>query len=80
MRAIREGAENTELLLGFGQDVLNEQMMMNAGRYLVKCVSNLEVETFDELRFMVYHEKHLTFDIERFPPTSDSIRQHIMRA
>ena len=35
---------------------------------------------FDELRNLVYHEKHLQFDIERFPPTSDSITQHILRA
>ena len=26
------------------------------------------------------HEKYLEFDIERFPPTSDNIRQHILRA
>ena len=80
MRAVRVGAENTALLSGFGQEVLDEQMMVNAERFLLKCVSKLDVATFDELRFMVYHEKHLSFDIERFPPTSDSIRQHIMRA
>ena len=38
-----------------------------------------DVDSFDELRFLVYHEKHLQFDIERFPPTSASIKQHILR-
>ena len=35
-----------------------------------------DVGTFHELRFIVYNEKYLAFDIECFPPASDNIRQH----
>ena len=55
-------------------------MIRNAEKFLLKCVTKHDVETFDELRYLVFHEKHLVFDIERFPPTSDSMRQHILRA
>jgi len=57
-------------------------MIQDAEKFLVSCVSPRNVETFDELRNIVYHEKHLKFDIERFPlpPTSGSIREHILRA
>ena len=48
--------------------------------FLLKCITKHHVDTFDELRFMVYHEKYLELDIERFPPTSDNIRQHTLRA
>ena len=34
---------------------------------------NKDVDTFDELRFIVYHEKYVQFDIERFPPTSEKV-------
>ena len=55
-------------------------MIESAEQFLLKCITKHCVDTFDELRLMVYHEKHLQFDIERSPPTSDSIRQHILRA
>ena len=55
-------------------------MIQDAEKFLVSCVSPRNVETFDELRNIVYHEKHLKFDIERFPPTSGAIREHILRA
>ena len=38
------------------------------------------MNTFDELRYFVYSEKHFVFSIECFPSTSDSIRQQILRA
>ena len=75
-----EGLKNFELLSGFGQRALTAEMIDNAEKFLLKCITKHQVKTFDELRYTVYHEKHLEFDIERFPPTSDSIRQHIMRA
>ena len=40
-----------------------------------KCMAKHDVDAFDELHFIVYHENYLEFDIERFPPTSDNIRQ-----
>ena len=38
------------------------------------------IDTFDELHFIVYHEKYLEFHNECFLPTSDNIRQHILCA
>ena len=76
---VREAQVNHELLTGFGQDPLTEEMIKNAETFLLRCISKHKVDSFDELRYIVYHEKHLHFDLERFPPTSDSIRQHILR-
>ena len=55
-------------------------MIADAEKFLLKCITKHDVDTFDELRFIVYHEKYLEFDTERFLPTSDNIRQHILRA
>ena len=54
-------------------------MISDAEKFLLKCITKCDVDTFTELRFIVYHEKYLEFDIERFLPTSDNIRQHILR-
>ena len=55
-------------------------MIADAEKFLLKYVTKYNVNAFDELRFIVYHEKYLEFDIEHFPPTSDNIRQHILGA
>ena len=75
-RAVREGADCYRLLYTFGWDALSDEMTADAEEFLLKCITKHDVDTFDELRFIVYHEKYLEFDIERFPPTSDNIRQH----
>ena len=79
-RAVREGADCYHLLYTFGWDALSDEMIADAEEFLLKCITKHHVDTFDELRFMVYHEKYLELDIERFPPTSDNIRQHTLRA
>ena len=80
-RALKVGVlSGYKLLYSFGRDNIHEDMIYDAEKFLVKCISNHEVDAFDELRCLVYHEKHLTFDIDRFPPTSNSIRFHILRA
>ena len=79
-RAMKEGTSNGyKPLYYFDGDKLSEQMINDAGNFLFKCITKHDVDTFNEL-VIVCHEKHLQFDIERFPPTSDSFRQHIMRA
>ena len=55
-------------------------MIDEAGKVLLKCITKHDVDTFDELHFIVYHEKYLEFGIECFPPPSDNRRQHILRA
>lgn len=80
-QVIKEGANNGyKLLYYFGRDQLSEQMITDAAKILFNCTINYAVDTFSELCFIAYHEKHLQFDIECFPPASDSIRQYIMRA
>ena len=79
-RAVREGAGCYHLLYAFGSDALSDEMIADAEKFLLKCITKHDVDTFDELRFIVYHEKYLEFDTEHFPPTSDNIRQHILRA
>ena len=69
-RAVKEGPESYPLLYSFGRDELSEEMISNAEKFLIKCITKHNVDTFDELRYIIYHEKHLQFDIERFPPTS----------
>ena len=80
-KAVIEGMKNGyNLLYTFGRDEINDQMIADAEKFLLSFITNHKVDTFDELQYIVYHEKHLQFDIERFPPTSASVRQHILRA
>ena len=62
--------KGSELLSSFKLQRLDEDNIQNAEKFLVNCISKNEVDTFDELRHQFFHEKHLSFDIERFPPTS----------
>ena len=59
---------------------MSDEMIADAENFLLKCVTKQDVDTFNELCFIVYHEKYLEFDIERFSPTFDNITQHILRA
>ena len=45
-------------------------MIADAEKFYLKCITERDVDTFTD-------EKYLEFDIERFPPTSDNIRQHV---
>ena len=55
-------------------------MIADAENFVLKCLTKHDVGTFDEMRFIVYHQKYLRFDIERLPQTSGNIRQHKLRA
>ena len=72
-RAVRKGADCYHLLYLFGRDVLCDEMIADAEKFYQKCISTCDVDTFNELCFIAYHEKYLEFDTERFPPTSDQI-------
>ena len=78
-RAVREGADCYHLLYAFGRDTLSDEMIADTEKFLLKCIGKHDVDTFNELHFIVYHEKYLEFDTERFHPSSDNIRQHILR-
>ena len=67
-----------ELIYSFGKSELTDQMINDAKRFLVRCLSsNDNIDCFDELRHEIYHKKQLQFNIETFPPTSSSIKIHI---
>ena len=79
-RADREITNCYQLLYACGRDTLREETIADVEKFLLKCITKHDVDTFDELRFIVYYDKHLVFDIEHFPPTSDTISQHILRS
>ena len=69
-----------DLLEGFGQGPLTENMISSAEKFLVGCISDLDkVETFDELRHYQYHKKSFEFSLEKLAATSKSIHLHIKR-
>ena len=53
----------------------------SAEKFLVKVFNpKSSVNTFDELRYLYYHDKLFKFNVETMPPTSISIVDHIKRA
>ena len=59
---------------------IDEEMVTLAEKFLVRCICKDEnINTFDQLRNMVYYKKSKKLDLERFPPTSSSILLHIKR-
>ena len=82
-RALKTAITCGDLLKSFGKDEISDQMLSDAEQFLVKCVSSSKSHfptSFDELRYEIYHNEKFTFDLEKLPPTSTSIKQHILRA
>ena len=70
-----------ELLHSFGKSDITEPMLLSAVEFLVRCLdSKSNVKTFDDLRNQMYLTKTFQLDLEKLPPTSGSIRLHILRA
>ena len=70
-----------KLLYSFGKEDISDSMMSNAEKFLLKCLSSSdEIHHFDQLRNEIYHKKQNQFNIEKFPPSTSSIEQHIKRA
>ena len=64
-----------ELLCFFvGKTEITDEIIRNAEILLSKCISNLNLDKFDDLKFELYYKK----DLEKFPPTSSSIRQQML--
>ena len=81
VKALKAAETNgNEVLCFFGKSELTENMIDDAEKYLLHCVSHECISSFDELRNDTYHKKLQQFDLEKFPPTSSSIRQHTLRA
>ena len=50
-RAIKEGLKNGySLLYSFGRDEMSNEMLADAEKFLINCISKHQVETLDELR------------------------------
>ena len=56
------------------------QIITNAKIFLKCILSNCSINSFDQLRHETYCDKKFNFNLEKFSPTSESIRQHIKRA
>ena len=58
-RVIKEGINNGyEHLYYFSRDELSEQMISDAEKIL-KCIKKHDVDTCNDLRFIVYYKNHL---------------------
>ena len=56
-------------------------MIHQAKMFLVQCISKDSfLDSFDEIREKMFYKSSLKLDIEKFTPTSDSIRLHILHA
>ena len=56
-------------------------MIVMAEYFLTKCILHAtEFQTFDELRYHLYHTNNFQLDILKLPCTSSAIRLHIHRA
>ena len=82
LKALKTAISDCDLLKTFGKDQINDQMIANAEQFLVKCISSSKCvhKCFDVVSYETFHDKKFAFDLEKLPPTSTSIRQHILRA
>ena len=79
VRLAREGGNS--LLHSFGRGTFTDEILYDSEKFLVKCISPKSIsDTFDDLRYEVYHDKKFKFDLVKFPPTSKTIKEHIKRA
>ena len=73
--------DRSKMLISFGKEPLAWDVIEAAEKFLVGCISNKSgAETFDELRFKLYHSSSVKFDLQKLPPTSTSIEKHVKRA
>ena len=60
---------------------IGDEIVTLVEKFLVRCICKDEnINTFEQLRNMVYYKKSKKLDLERFPQTSSSIFLHIRRA
>ena len=69
------------MLISFGKEPLTWDVIEGAKKFLVGCISNKSgAETFDELKYKLYHSNSVMFGLEKLPQTLTSIEKHIKRA
>ena len=60
---------------------LTQEMIYQAEKFLIQCISKDSLlDSLDEIREEMFYKSALKLDIEKFPPTSDSVRLYILRA
>ena len=65
--------DRNEMLILFGKEPLTWNVIEVAEKFLVGCISNKRgAETFDELRYKLYHSNGVKFDLEKLLPTLTS--------
>ena len=52
-----------DLLAMFGKDPITESMVENAEKYLLRCIPNKVMSSFDELRFSTFQSKSFKLDL-----------------
>ena len=73
--------EKFDELVSFGQSTMDEEMQTLAENFLIGCIcKDKNVNTFDQLRHIVYYKKSKELDLEKLPATSSSVLLHIKRA
>ena len=71
----------SEILISFGKEPLTWDVTEAAEKFFVGCISNKsDAETFDELRYKLYHYNSVKFDLGTLLPTLTSIEKRIKRA
>ena len=80
--ALCAAGKNIHSLLNlFGKYNLTQEMIYQADMFLIQCIlKDSSLDSFDEIRKEMFYKSSLKLDIEKSPPTSDSIRLHILRA
>ena len=66
-----------ELLSGVGVEPLDEQCLKEAERFVTRLYKIDDLETVDAARYALFGRKNTP---KTLPPTSDALRQHILRA
>ena len=69
-----------ELICSFGKTGITDEIIGNAEKFLLKYISNQNLNEFDDTRYRLYYKKLHQFHLEKFIPVSSGIRQHILPA
>lgn len=71
---------NLELLNGFGEQPLTEEMIISAEKFLLQTLhKHRDAESFDEYRYAQYHDMN-SLDFRKLVCCSSTIHEHIKRA
>ena len=74
-------AEKFDELVSFGQSTMDEEMQTLTENFLIRCIfKDKNINTFNQLRHMVYYKKSKKLDLKKLPVKSSCVLLHIKRA